>query len=207
MGLLHQKFAKISSSNVPCHKHQLQQQQLSKETEIDEVSSVSSAISVINTMHSESERRKAKLKDIRKESTVDNGNSSTTNSNRLERPSRSIMTVHTLQESLATISNTNNWKSVVNNKRRRRRLRTRLDEIVKDISRQHSEAAPDSGGRRNFSSPNFGEAAGKSEGVSEVESVGSSMSSLSLISVEKFDVKYDSVSIREYAITTGDNPR
>jgi len=120
---------------------------------------------------------------------------------------RSIMIVRTLEESLATTSKEHtHWKNVVDNKRKRSVLRRRLDGAIKDLS-------PTGGryGSRN-GTPNLqlNKTTGSnntsvSDQMSDSASL-SSMTSLSNVSTQNFEVKFEDVTVREYFMIPGDNP-
>ena len=100
------------------------------------------------------------------------------------------MAVRTIRESLATTEKDGNYKSVVNNQRRRRVLRRRLDGVVKDVKDGMT-----------------GSVRGLPMSETSSSDVGSINSFASTISTEKFDVRFNTVSIREYKMIPGDNPR
>lgn len=190
----------------------------------------SSSQTLINAMANESDRRKAKLITMRKYHSVSTALTSNNKTNNHQRhydsertfnstattssPSRGgILTVRTLQESLATITNENNYKTVVDNQRRRRRLRKRLDGVMKDVSSNSNSNCDcnsnNSGGCRWDCRGRIRSGSDSLTGVGlECEaSLASSHSNSFSVSHEKFNVKYDYVKIRDYVMIPGDNPR
>ena len=104
------------------------------------------------------------------------------NTNEEESKRKGIMIVRTIQESLSPSTET---LSINQLQRKRRLLKRHLDEVRKDVSNGIQTSA-------------------QNTSISELNSVSSTCSS---VSFAKFHVSFGNVSIRDYPLILGDNPR
>lgn len=150
--------------------------------------------SLIHSWKNETERRKARIKELSSRSGGGSGGISTTlHSKRHDTFSNldlegGIMSVRTLKDSLLSIEEPG--KTLIQSQRKRRLLRRRLGSTIKDIKENKLH--------RHHFDDNF----------SDTNSIDTnSISTLGSVSLAKFDVSFGDVVIREYPMIPGDNPR
>ncbi len=225
----------------------------SSSTKSDKSQSSIQSKSLIRAMSSESLRRETKLKNMKKrkerrekkeekEIQQQQSNSSTlerkNNHNNLMSPrrynsispqkQRGIMTVRTLQESLAT-ADCHHSKTIVHNQRKRKRLQKRMDSIIRNVNvNSNTDTDTDTDTNAGTPPPNKTSTAGggtshdeelpslisyltSSSSTKSTRSTSSSanhshQSNQSILSSDKFNVSFSSITIRDYPIIPGDNP-
>ena len=97
----------------------------------------------------------------------------------------------------------------MDNQRRRRRLRKRMDGVMKDvgngaIASEVSETTSTEGSGGSMSIPTSLDISLSNRSLNTNTS---NLSANGNVNTEKFDVRYDHVMIREYRMMPGDNPR
>ncbi len=150
----------------------------------DELSSSSQLL--IDAVKVESERRKSRLSRLRSQSEKQKSSPSKVGKSIMKKPKNSIMIIRSLEESLDSGNEERN--NVIRAQRKRRLLKRRLSGFLKDLDDSHKSA------------PRRPQTAGSI--LSE-----SSSSLSSSISTINFDIGFTTVTIREYPIIPGDNPR
>ena len=184
--------------------------------DVDDASNASSTQSqiVINDLRKETERRKRKKFSLKQNNsigesgpgadqaaadggTLGNQERGKHSSLRLVASSENIgiMTVRTLEESLALLDADSPWKTVVDNQRKRRRMRKRMNEIRKEASKS------------SFHDCKVGTERPQSTGSILSDLITTSSSIYSTVSGEKFNVRFESIICRHHLMIPGDNPR
>jgi hypothetical protein len=148
--------------------------------------------SLIHSWKNETERRKARIKELSSRSGGNGVISTSLPSKRHDTFSNldlegGIMSVRTLKDSLLSIEEPG--KTLIQSQRKRRLLRRRLGSTIKDIKENKLH--------RHHFDDNF----------SDTNSIDTnSISTLGAVSLAKFDVSFGDVVIREYPMIPGDNP-
>ena len=108
-----------------------------------------------------------------------------------------IMTVRTLEESLTLLDADSPWKTVVDNQRKRRRMRKRMNEIRKEASKSSFHDCKVGTERPQSATGSI---------LSDLITTSSSIYSTT-VSGEKFNVRFESIICRHHLMIPGDNPR